>query len=159
MVPEHLLSWMIFFPLIGAGLILFVPKRYPTLMKVISLAATIPPLWWAGNLYLQFDRWGTEFQYVEKIPWIKAFNIHYFLGIDGFNVRAKDRDQEVEFVTSNVLIDRTAPLKAPRPIDAQHSLGIQRMSQAEFSCKPAVADLDVWRVKLHRDTQQGRQSR
>ena len=39
MLPDHLLSWMIFFPLIGAGLILLVPKRYPTLMKLIAAAA------------------------------------------------------------------------------------------------------------------------
>ena len=86
MVPEHILSWMIFCPLIGAGLILFVPKRYPTLMKVIALLATVPPLWWAANLYVSFDRWENGFQYVEKIPWIKAFNIHYFLGIDGISI-------------------------------------------------------------------------
>jgi NADH-quinone oxidoreductase subunit M len=86
MVPEHILSWMIFCPLIGAGLILFVPKRYPTLMKVIALLATVPPLWWAANLYVGFDRWGNDFQYMEKIPWIKAFNIHYFLGIDGISI-------------------------------------------------------------------------
>lgn len=86
MVPDHLLSWMIFFPLIGAGFILFVPKRYPTLMKYIALAATLPPLWWAANLYVQFDRGATGFQYVEKVPWISAFNINYHLGIDGISV-------------------------------------------------------------------------
>ena len=86
MLPDHLLSWMIFFPLLGAGLILLVPKRYPTLMKLISVAATIPPLWWAANLYVQFDRWSTGFQYVEKVPWIRAFNINYSLGIDGISV-------------------------------------------------------------------------
>ena len=31
--------------LIILGLILFVPKRYPTVMKRIALTATIPPLW------------------------------------------------------------------------------------------------------------------
>jgi NADH-quinone oxidoreductase subunit M len=86
MVPEHILSWMIFFPLIGAGLILLVPKRYPTLMKVIALLATVPPLWWAASLYVGFDRWGNGFQYMEKVPWIEAFNIHYSLGIDGISI-------------------------------------------------------------------------
>ncbi|PNV83635.1 MAG: oxidoreductase, partial [Desulfobacteraceae bacterium] len=86
MLPDHLLSWMIFFPLLGAGLILLVPKRYPTLMKLIAVAATIPPLWWAANLYVQFDRWSSGFQYVEKVPWIRAFNINYSLGIDGISV-------------------------------------------------------------------------
>jgi len=86
MLPDHLLSWMIFFPLLGAGLILLVPKKYPTLMKLIAVAATIPPLWWAANLYVQFDRLSTGFQYVEKVPWISAFNINYYLGIDGISV-------------------------------------------------------------------------
>jgi NADH-quinone oxidoreductase subunit M len=55
-------------------------------MKVIALLATVPPLWWAANLYVQFDRWNNGFQYVEKVPWIKAFNIHYFIGIDGISI-------------------------------------------------------------------------
>ena len=86
MLPDHLLSWMIFFPLLGAGLILLVPKKYPTLMKLIAVAATIPPLWWAANLYVQFDRGSSGFQFVEKVPWISAFNINYYLGIDGISV-------------------------------------------------------------------------
>jgi len=86
MLPEHLLSWMIFFPVIGACLILVVPKKYPTLMKFTALAATIPPLGWAVQLFVQFDRWDKGFQYVEKVPWIKAFNIHYTIGIDGISI-------------------------------------------------------------------------
>jgi len=86
MLPDHILSWMIFCPLIGAGAILFVPKRYPGLMKTIALIATTPPLWWAALLYMRFDRWGNGFQYTERIPWIEAFNIHYSLGIDGISI-------------------------------------------------------------------------
>jgi NADH-quinone oxidoreductase subunit M len=86
MVSHHLLSWIIFFPLIGACLSLTVPRRYPILIKLISLGATIPPLWWAGRLYIAFDRWGNGFQYVEKMPWISAFNINYFLGLDGISI-------------------------------------------------------------------------
>ncbi|MBW1980093.1 MAG: NADH-quinone oxidoreductase subunit M [Deltaproteobacteria bacterium] len=86
MIPANLLTWIIFFPLLGACLIMAVPRRYPSLMKVIALAATIPPLFWAGYLYLQFDRWNSGFQYVEKLPWIKASNIFYYVGIDGISI-------------------------------------------------------------------------
>jgi len=86
MLPEHLLSWIIFFPVIGACLILVVPKKYPALMKSMALAATVPPLWWAVQLFVQFDRWDKGFQYVEKVPWIRAFNISYFIGIDGISI-------------------------------------------------------------------------
>jgi NADH-quinone oxidoreductase subunit M len=86
MLPEHLLSWMIFFPVIGACLILVVPKKYPALMKYTALAATILPLGWAVQLFVQFDRWDKGFQYVQKVPWISAFNIHYYIGIDGISI-------------------------------------------------------------------------
>jgi len=86
MLPEHILSWIIFFPVIGACLILMVPKRYPALMKFTALAATVPPLWWAALLFVKFDRWDTGFQYVEKAPWIRAFNINYYIGIDGISI-------------------------------------------------------------------------
>ena len=86
MLPEHLLSWMIFFPVIGACLILVVPKKYPALMKYTALAATIPPLGWAVQLFVQFDRWDKGFQYVERVPWIRAFNIQYHIGIDGISI-------------------------------------------------------------------------
>lgn len=86
MIPAHLLSWIIFFPMIGAGLILVVPQKNPALMKLIALAATIPPLGWAAWLFVHFDRWDNGFQYVEMVPWIRAFNINYFLGIDGISI-------------------------------------------------------------------------
>jgi NADH-quinone oxidoreductase subunit M len=86
MVSEHILSWIIFSPLIGAGLILLLPRRYPHLMKTIALLVTLPPLWWAAQLYLQFDRQSAGFQFTEKIAWIEAFNIDYSLGLDGISI-------------------------------------------------------------------------
>jgi len=86
MVSQHILSWIIFIPLLGVSLILFVPKRYPDLMKTIALLATMPPLWWAARLYLEFDRRNGGFQFVEKRSWIEAFNIHYFVGLDGISI-------------------------------------------------------------------------
>jgi NADH-quinone oxidoreductase subunit M len=86
MIAEHILSWIIFFPMIGFLLILLVPRRHSLLIKVMALAATIPPLWWAASLFVRFDRLDGGFQYVEKLPWITAFNINYFLGIDGISI-------------------------------------------------------------------------
>jgi NADH-quinone oxidoreductase subunit M len=86
MVSEHILSWIIFFPLLGAGLVIFVPKRHPELTKTIALLATLPPLWWAAQLYLAFDRRQVGFQFVENRTWIEAFNIHYHLGLDGVSI-------------------------------------------------------------------------
>jgi NADH-quinone oxidoreductase subunit M len=86
MPTDHILSWLIFFPLFGAGIILFVPGRFSTLIKIIALAATVPPLLWSAQLFVLFDRSNPGFQYVEKLPWIEAFNITYSIGIDGISL-------------------------------------------------------------------------
>ncbi|MEW6261887.1 MAG: NADH-quinone oxidoreductase subunit M [Thermodesulfobacteriota bacterium] len=86
MVRTHLLSWLVFSPMIGFGLILAVPGRRDDLIKSIALAATIPQLMISLWLYLEFDRTRTGFQWVEKSTWIKAFNIQYHLGLDGISL-------------------------------------------------------------------------
>ena len=53
---EHtVLSWMIFFPLIGAALILCLPSRAHGLIRMTGVAATIPPLLMAVWLVRHFD--------------------------------------------------------------------------------------------------------
>ena len=47
--------------------------------SVISLLVTIP-------LFTGFDKTTAAMQFVEKRPWIEAFNINYHLGIDGLSV-------------------------------------------------------------------------
>ena len=88
----HILSWMTFFPLIGIGVILLMPSRYTQWIKYVAVASTLPPLVWAGQLYLRFQRdfGGTQlqdFQFVEgPYTWIKSFNISYFMGADGISI-------------------------------------------------------------------------
>ncbi len=86
MIHDHILSLMIFTPMVGFVLILAAPSKRPTLIKTIALCATIPPLVWAARIYFQFDRGTSNFQWVEKVPWIDAFNIQYHLGIDGISI-------------------------------------------------------------------------
>jgi NADH-quinone oxidoreductase subunit M len=88
----HILSWMTFFPMIGIGVILLIPSRYAHWFKYIAVAATLPPLAWAIQLFAGFQRnFGgehlQEFQFVEgPYTWIKSFNITYFMGVDGISI-------------------------------------------------------------------------
>ena len=50
------------------------------------MAATTPPLWWAYQIFTRFDRGTVEMQFTEKVSWIPAFNIEYYMGIDGISV-------------------------------------------------------------------------
>lgn len=83
---EHILSWMTFFPVIGAAVIAFIPSERKEVIKTAAAAAAAVPLILAVQLFINFDRSSSSFQFVEHYTWIKAFNIEYFMGIDGLSV-------------------------------------------------------------------------
>ncbi|RMG56902.1 MAG: NADH-quinone oxidoreductase subunit M [Deltaproteobacteria bacterium] len=91
-MESHILTLMTFIPLLGAFFILFVPKGKDNVVKIIAAVFTFIPVILAVKLFFAFDRtlpgvtdFGT-FQFIEKYPWIKAFNIEYFMGVDGISV-------------------------------------------------------------------------
>lgn len=89
---DNVLSWMIFFPLIGAAVILLLPASKPNWIRGVAVAATLPPLWWAIELFAGFQRHFSgeplkQFQYTEgPRAWIESFNINYTLGVDGISI-------------------------------------------------------------------------
>ncbi len=83
---EHILSWMTFFPVIGAAVIAFIPSEKKEIIKTVAAAAAAVPLILAVQLFINFDREATGFQFVEHYTWIESFNIEYFMGIDGLSV-------------------------------------------------------------------------
>lgn len=85
MATDHILSWITFFPLIGVGVILLAPKGRDNVVRWIAAIATAVPLGLSVELYLRFDREMVGFQFIEQAPWIKSFNIQYFMGIDGLS--------------------------------------------------------------------------
>lgn len=85
-MADHILSWMTFFPLVGMAVITVLPGRRQELIKWTAAAATAVPLLLAAQLFLQFDRGTPQMQFVEHTRWIPAFNIEYFLGVDGLSV-------------------------------------------------------------------------
>ncbi len=81
------LTFMTFFPLVGMIVIGLLPKSRENLMKQVAFVTTLPPLVAAVKIFFLFDRAQTAMQFVEgPYPWIKTFNIEYFMGIDGLSV-------------------------------------------------------------------------
>ena len=83
---DHILTLMTFFPLAGMAVVLCLPSRAHTLIKQTAFAFTIPPLFMGIWLFQNFDRTVAAFQYIERVPWIPSFNIHYFVGVDGISI-------------------------------------------------------------------------
>ena len=85
-MPTNVLTWMIFLPLIGAIVVLCLPRNAANLIRGTATFFTIPPLVMAVWLFQNFDRTTNEMQFVTKIPWIPSFNIQYFIGVDGISI-------------------------------------------------------------------------
>jgi NADH-quinone oxidoreductase subunit M len=85
-MPTNVLTWMIFLPVLGAVVVLCLPRNADTLIKSVAAAFTVPPLLMALWLFQNFDRTTSDMQFVTKVPWIASFNIQYFIGVDGISI-------------------------------------------------------------------------
>ncbi len=80
----HILSTLIFLPLAGAMLLLFV--RNESFARYWALGVTIVTAIISIPLLRAFDSGTSKFQFVEKVTWIKSLNIDYVIGIDGISI-------------------------------------------------------------------------
>jgi len=83
---DHVLSLMIFVPIAGMAVILCLPARAHAAIRGTAIAATVPPLVLAVWVLGRFDPQAPGFQFVERVPWVPAFRIEYFVGIDGISL-------------------------------------------------------------------------
>jgi NADH-quinone oxidoreductase subunit M len=77
---------MTFIPLLGAAIVLCLPRDAHALVKWVSAVATVPPLLLAIWLYANFDRTAAGFQFIHQAAWIPSFNIQYLVGVDGISI-------------------------------------------------------------------------
>ncbi|MBT7110012.1 MAG: NADH-quinone oxidoreductase subunit M, partial [Proteobacteria bacterium] len=84
---NHLLSLVIWLPIIGGALVLLISGSHrPSVARWSSLLVSLLTFWVSLSLWTRFDRSGSDMQFVERQPWIDRFNIEYFLGVDGISV-------------------------------------------------------------------------
>jgi NADH-quinone oxidoreductase subunit M len=81
----HLLSLILFTPLAGATLLLFVPRAQEQAIRwVAAILATLGfvvslPLWF------NYDFSATGWQFAERAEWIPSIGAAYYLGVDGYS--------------------------------------------------------------------------
>src|SRR5687768_14268640 len=81
------LSWVV--PLAGAILLLLVGNadgRRNGLVRWLALAFSLVSFAVTVGLWIWFDPASADFQFVERVPWIPAFGIDYYIGIDGISL-------------------------------------------------------------------------
>jgi NADH-quinone oxidoreductase subunit M len=79
-----LLSLIVFMPVIGALVLLFVPGTNHRAIRWIALATVLVTFALSLGL-LGYDPGGSEFQFREDLPWIDAFGMRYTMGVDGLS--------------------------------------------------------------------------
>jgi NADH-quinone oxidoreductase subunit M len=80
-----ILSIITFTPLVGAVLVLLIPRKEEGVIQRLSIALSLIPLILAFVVYANV--WGNpgEMQFVEEHSWIPTLNVYYRMGVDGIS--------------------------------------------------------------------------
>ncbi len=81
-----ILSTLIYVPLLGAIVLLFVGRKHELFIKGFTLAFSIVEFAISLPLFFVFDEQAKGMQFVEKAAWFPEWGISYFLGIDGISL-------------------------------------------------------------------------
>lgn len=86
MVNNTILTYLLLIPIVGSIIILFISEVNKQLIRwagfIVSFLSFIISL----IVYLQFNPSNPQFQFIEKVLWIKSLNISYHVGVDGISL-------------------------------------------------------------------------
>jgi NADH-quinone oxidoreductase subunit M len=80
------LTLVTFMPLLGAVLLLLVPRDQHDTVKGVSLIISFITLLLSIAIYVFFDPNATGMQFSVDVPWVLSLGIHYHMGIDGISL-------------------------------------------------------------------------
>ena len=85
-----ILPILTFFPLVGAAILMFIPKEKPTVVKATAILVSLVPLAISIWLWVVYDRSGAQFpkgtQFESLAQWIPSLGVTFRMGIDGLSV-------------------------------------------------------------------------
>lgn len=87
---ESILSFLLFFPLLGCFVIVLLPTENKTLLKAVALFVSGVTFVFSLALWVNFNKSISKFQYVESInywfPWDSTASTSILLGVDGISL-------------------------------------------------------------------------
>ena len=86
MFDSYILLTLFLMPLIGCGIIFFIPKENTLIIKQTGLNISLLTFILSLYLWINFDNSTANFQFVTKIDWIPYSNLSFSLGIDGISL-------------------------------------------------------------------------
>ena len=85
-LQNHILSLILFTPLAGAVVLLFVRRDRHDLIRWIGNVVAVLGFLVAVPLWFRYEPHGSTWQFAEKMQWIPSIGAEYHLGVDGFSV-------------------------------------------------------------------------
>jgi len=86
MLNQHLLSILIWLPVIGGALVLLLGDQRAPMARWVALLTAVATFVLSIPLYTGFDPSTPAMQFVERMPWIASLNAEYLLGVDGISM-------------------------------------------------------------------------
>jgi len=83
---SHYLSLILFTPLAGAGLLLFVNRRHEQVIRWIANLVALAGFVVSAPLWFLYETKRPAYQFTERLPWIPSIGAEYFLGVDGLSI-------------------------------------------------------------------------
>lgn len=83
---SHLLTIILFFPVLAALVILFIPSDQVRVIRWVALIASLVPLSVAIFLWRNFDPNVAGYQFTERYRWYEAVNSTFHIGVDGLSL-------------------------------------------------------------------------
>lgn len=83
---NSLLTDLIAAPLIGAMLVLFIPRDYRFIIRIVTLLSTAVSMLCGIALFAGFQSGATHYQFEQNYPWVQSLGLNYHVGVDGINV-------------------------------------------------------------------------
>ena len=83
---ENILSLLIWLPIVGMGVIAFIPRDKNDLIRITAAVTTGLQFILTLVLWGDFDKSVGSMQFVERFEWIPSLNISYILGVDGLSL-------------------------------------------------------------------------
>ncbi|MBN1221332.1 MAG: NADH-quinone oxidoreductase subunit M [Anaerolineae bacterium] len=80
------LTAMTFIPLLGALIILAVPKTQETFIKYFAVVMSLPSLVISVFLWSTYGDTGGFHPYIDKIDWIPVIGVQYYMAVDGLSI-------------------------------------------------------------------------
>jgi len=85
-MSEHLLSTILFTPLIGVLILLFIPGKMKTAIRWWANISAVAGFLVSLPLILNFNKSLDGYQFVERVDWIPTLGVQYLIGVDGISV-------------------------------------------------------------------------